>query len=335
MNLDIPTNRGFYSAHLVGDGIEIGALDSPLRVAPGRARVRYVDCFATGDLERRFPGLTGIVPVDVVADADELAPIADGSLDFLIANHVVEHLVDPLGTLGLWRRKLRDGGILYMAVPDASLCPDRVRPVTSLAHLVDHARSAVRRTPDEHLIAFVWAWNPDFFADPPAIGDLLRHMWERGIAELGEVPDALVAPNRESLDRLLREHRDDNVHQHVFSFDSMTAALAHARGELGLRLRLIDLSLTKACLSEMILVLEATADAGDAASFVAPSAEAALERERFLEKWIGERGSPLRMLQRFVSEHGVAGAIAHVAREFRSIPAAVWRARLARGLGRE
>ena len=37
--------------------------------------------------------------VDVVDDAQTLATFPDESVDFVIANHVLEHLEDPIGAL--------------------------------------------------------------------------------------------------------------------------------------------------------------------------------------------------------------------------------------------
>jgi len=45
------------------------------------------------------------------------APIEPGSVDVIHANHVIEHLVDPIGTLRVARRLLRRGGLLVLEVP--------------------------------------------------------------------------------------------------------------------------------------------------------------------------------------------------------------------------
>src|SRR5437868_3415445 len=74
--------------YLRGQGIEIGALHRPLRV-PRKARVSYLDRLPRADLYRQYPTLAGhhFVPVDIVDDAERLARVADGSQDFVIANH--------------------------------------------------------------------------------------------------------------------------------------------------------------------------------------------------------------------------------------------------------
>jgi predicted SAM-dependent methyltransferase len=130
--------------YLRGRGIEIGALHRPLRV-PHAAHVSYLDRLPREELYRQYPGLAGhdLVPVDIVDDGERLARVADGSQDFLIANHFLEHCQDPIGTLYHFFRVLRDDGILFLTVPDKRYTFDRDRPVTPLRHLrADHEEGA-------------------------------------------------------------------------------------------------------------------------------------------------------------------------------------------------
>lgn len=124
---------------LHGEGIEIGALHNPL---PTSARVQYVDRLSRVDLRSQYPELAAfpLVDPDIVDDGEKLTKIADGSLDFIIANHFIEHCEDPIGTLKTFATKLRPGGALYLAVPDKRYNFDRVRPSTTFDHLMaDHA----------------------------------------------------------------------------------------------------------------------------------------------------------------------------------------------------
>ena len=60
-------------------------------------------------------------------------------MDFVVANHFMEHTQDPIGTLACHLRVLRPGGVLYLAIPDKRRTFDRTRPVTTLEHLLrDH-----------------------------------------------------------------------------------------------------------------------------------------------------------------------------------------------------
>ena len=120
-----------------GEGLELGALNNPLRVSP-HAQVRYVD-FATAEaVAEQFPGHAVKTP-DIVDDAVTLSSIEDCSQDFVIACHILEHLEDPIGAIKTWFRVLKPGGVLFMSIPDRRFTFDFYRKVTPLAHLLaDH-----------------------------------------------------------------------------------------------------------------------------------------------------------------------------------------------------
>jgi SAM-dependent methyltransferase len=123
--------------YLSGDGIEIGALHNPLSL-PRSARIRYVDRLSVPELRAHYPELKRepLVEVDIVDDGERLTTIADSSLDFIVANHFLEHTQDPVGTLVNAFRALRPGGILYLAIPDKRYTFDIDRPVTPFEHLL-------------------------------------------------------------------------------------------------------------------------------------------------------------------------------------------------------
>lgn len=64
--------------------------------------------------------LIDVPGVDVVADVSGPLPFDAGSADLLYASHVLEHLPTARvpGVLLEWRRVLRDGGQILIAVPD-------------------------------------------------------------------------------------------------------------------------------------------------------------------------------------------------------------------------
>jgi predicted SAM-dependent methyltransferase len=109
---------------------------------PAQANVSYVDRMTVEDLVASYAeDIAGkdLVAVDVVADGETLATVADDSQDFIVANHFLEHTADPIGAIGSHLAKLRPGGVLFYAVPDKRYSFDFRREVTPLAHLVrDH-----------------------------------------------------------------------------------------------------------------------------------------------------------------------------------------------------
>jgi SAM-dependent methyltransferase len=91
----------FANEHLAGlRGVEIGAA-SYNRYFLDTVNVDHSDVADTVAMQREFAG--GVMPVDVVAEATEL-PFADGSFDFVLASHVLEHVPDPIAALREWTR---------------------------------------------------------------------------------------------------------------------------------------------------------------------------------------------------------------------------------------
>jgi predicted SAM-dependent methyltransferase len=145
--------RSRLASWLKGHGIEIGALHRPLPVPPG-ARVTYVDRLSVDELRRHYPELADLplTPVGVIGTAENLSAFKDSSLDFIIANHLLEHLEDPIKGLIEFHRVLKPDGALYMALPDARLTFDRERALTPPEHLIEEHRSGPAANRREHYV---------------------------------------------------------------------------------------------------------------------------------------------------------------------------------------
>jgi SAM-dependent methyltransferase len=141
--------------YLRGAGLEIGAMDHPLKVFYD-AQVLYVDRTTAEGLRSDFPlREEGYVEVDIIDDGQHLAKIPDNSVDFVIANHVLEHYEDPIMAIKTAIRVLRRGGVLYLTVPDKRYTFDRCRNITSLEHLIrDHRAGSLVSRADHFKDAF-------------------------------------------------------------------------------------------------------------------------------------------------------------------------------------
>lgn len=65
------------------------------------------------------PGMAGAKSVaDVISDVSVSVPLEDNSQDLVVAQHILEHCVDTLETLGEWKRILKPGGKIILAVPN-------------------------------------------------------------------------------------------------------------------------------------------------------------------------------------------------------------------------
>jgi SAM-dependent methyltransferase len=75
-----------------------------------------------------------------ISEGGSLRTIADGSYDFVLSSHMLEHTANPLSTLKEWNRLLSDDGALILVVPHRDGTFDHRRPVTTLGHLLDDFR---------------------------------------------------------------------------------------------------------------------------------------------------------------------------------------------------
>jgi SAM-dependent methyltransferase len=148
------------AAWLQGDGIEIGALHNPLPLPPD-ARVRYVDHLPEAELRKHYPELDGqpFAPVSIIGSAQDLAMVADGSVDFVVANHLMEHLEDPIAGLLEFQRVLRPDGVVYLALPDKRRTFDCDRELTPVEHLLDEHRQGAQDNRRRHYVD--WATRVD------------------------------------------------------------------------------------------------------------------------------------------------------------------------------
>lgn len=135
------------------NGIEVGpSKHNPFNI-PG---CKYVDLTDSVDTKFRKDEalLCGATQaIDVVAPAWQL-PFADGSLDYVLSSHVIEHCFDPILTLKEWLRVVRPGGYIFAIIPHKERTPDKPRPRTTLRELQDRHSGVI---------------------PPPAVYDFVHH----------------------------------------------------------------------------------------------------------------------------------------------------------------
>lgn len=165
--------------YLRGEGIEIGALNRPLR-APRAAKVKYVDRLTVAALRSQYQELAKekLVEADIIDEGERLTTIRDNSQDFVIANHFVEHCQDPISALANMLRVLRDGGILYLAIPDKRHSPDLDRPITSNEHLLRDYRDGPSWSKRQHFEEWVRLWTYERRQDADAVEKRVRELMD-------------------------------------------------------------------------------------------------------------------------------------------------------------
>lgn len=146
--------REICASQLSGSGIEFGAGANPFPVPYG-CSVAYLDHAPLDELESHaYAGQHEFVALAGRDSLDVMATVADGSVDFVIACHVIEHVVNPLGALAAALRVLRPGGSLVLVVPDKHRTFDAPRPLTDLDHLLLDFRRPDRERDAEHVDEF-------------------------------------------------------------------------------------------------------------------------------------------------------------------------------------
>ena len=158
--MSLPEKRRRLTGWLHGEGIEIGALHNPLAVPEG-AHVTYVDHLPEERLREHYADLGDVplVHVDVLGSAEDLSAFGADSVDFVIANHLLEHLERPIRGLREFARVLRPGGVLYLALPDKRQTFDRDRDLTTAEHLFEEDREGPEPNRWAHYLD--WAVNVD------------------------------------------------------------------------------------------------------------------------------------------------------------------------------
>ena len=94
--------------------------------------------------------------VDIVDDASALNRIEDESVDIIYASHILDHFSrhDTVAILATWRRKLRPGGTLRVAVSDFDAVVVEYICSRELTHLLGHIVGGHKSAYDKHGVVF-------------------------------------------------------------------------------------------------------------------------------------------------------------------------------------
>src|SRR5450631_2783503 len=165
-----PTSRTLLARFLTGSGIELGPGSHPMPLPFPGVSIQYVDRWEPEENHKLFTNIdagASFLKPDVIAnlDVDALSAFADETQDFVIASHLLEHLVDPLRQLSEMHRVLKPGGVLLVFLPDRRFTFDRKRSPTPLAHLIEDHREQATIASDEHVEDYLRktdVWDPSW-----------------------------------------------------------------------------------------------------------------------------------------------------------------------------
>lgn len=155
-------------------GLEIGACDLP--TVPHRlGRCQYAD-FRNADEMSRLWGRDRASVCDVNYVIGRHRPLSEQineRFDYVVACHVLEHVPNPIGYIKELADLTRRGPArpVFLAIPDKRQTSDRLRPSTTIDHLLMDHSDDCRYPPIEHIIEFHRFWLEDQTGTPLPLVD--------------------------------------------------------------------------------------------------------------------------------------------------------------------
>lgn len=246
MKMDYLELRKRNWAYFSGLGLDIGPFDKPFIPDPAALKltVETVDRWAPADLKRVFPEIQD----SVVADPTYVYDVSAGGLgfapdqryDFVICSHVLEHVANPLHLLAECARVLKNGGVLYVSVPDGRYSDDQGRALVDYPYLLDLYRSGRTDIPDQRVM--------DYLRAPRICTGWVKEV----------IDNNAVTPE------ILDNERLSSFHVHVWDSALFMEHLVRFSADASLGWELLDLSRWEENGYEAVLILRKTPGTGQA-----------------------------------------------------------------------
>ena len=225
---------------LHGRGVEFGPGCHPLPLGPFVKQVCYCDQLDRATFAGAFPEVAqesdGFPdPIDYRLDFDKewfVEQIGKGKQDFVVANHVLEHLVNPIRFLEQCHQLLDVGGLLYVGLPDKRAMFDRDRQRTRLSDLIDRYQRNETALSAARVEAYV-------------------NQVDR--------PGRPFGPGVPEYESQVERHRRRSVHVNVWLIEDALELFVYLGRELGMGWELVD---GLAADEEFLLLFRKTDDAG-------------------------------------------------------------------------
>jgi SAM-dependent methyltransferase len=152
--------------------LEIGAFHQPAPI-PKHCTIEYGDALPREEIIKLFPelnlGAEALVKVHHICDLDKdgLSIFPPGTFDFVILNHVIEHVANPIFVAGELFRVTKPGGHVVISAPDKRFTFDASRNLTAFEHLLEEYQKGVKEVTEEHYLDFLRGVHPELFQLEP------------------------------------------------------------------------------------------------------------------------------------------------------------------------
>ncbi len=203
---------------LKGRGVEFGALHNPVQIDTKKASVVYADKLNKQDAIAAFPEIedvaNDIVETDLIVDLDRdsLAFIREKDVDFVIANHVIEHLVNPISFLKRISDNLKPGGALFLTVPNKDHTHDKNRKLTRYRSLISKYYLRTKRLSNERIRDYLKFKSPVTEIHPRTV-----EYFENNGLPLSYYDGNKIPLNPIARSKLYDYHRQRSIHVHVWN----------------------------------------------------------------------------------------------------------------------
>jgi len=207
--------------------LEIGAFDAPTWIGDNTPRgLRFLDWYSTEELMELHRGNEGRnwdrkIYVDFVIKEKRFARRIPQRFDLVVANHVLEHIADPITWLQEVAAVTSPGGHLCLAIPDRRFTFDYIRAESTVVDLLRAHEEDLQQPDYWQALDAIYLYRPikaqDCWPGPPAA--------EKLQAPRVDLRTAMIQARRAE-----REYLD--CHCFVFSeprFGSLIADLFEAR----------------------------------------------------------------------------------------------------------
>ena len=150
-------------------GLEVGPLHAPT-VSKSESDISYMDYKTREEQIQRCNETKVYFPyipeTDILCPDGDFTKVLTKKYDYVIANHVIEHIPDFIGWFKKWETFINDDGVFFLEIPDKRYTFDKDRRETTVFHiLADYYHQSTNVNFEEFLEKeFHFGSGPDMFS---------------------------------------------------------------------------------------------------------------------------------------------------------------------------
>jgi SAM-dependent methyltransferase len=167
---------------LSGSGLEIGAMHQPSKI-PSHCLIQYLDVVDVDTISELFPEIKDfkITKPDYLGDIEKnsVREITNRQFDFIILNHVLEHVANPIESIKNIYEGIKVNGYFVISIPDKNYTFDQLRSITTFEHLLADYYTGVNSVNNDHYVDFLTYVHPEVFGGKENFTNALNSVRKR------------------------------------------------------------------------------------------------------------------------------------------------------------